>query len=119
MLDDKKHIDLVQKKYQESPTLFRNEFRDFIEKRVVVKGMWPTEALLAGGGGVYKIKADPAIWEKNSDPFDVMNAQCVNPDNSQIEIAFKNHWQFQGGVNSGFVVRFSNGVVVDIEKSNK
>lgn len=44
--------DMVDREYILAPEYYRQEFIDSINKRVVVQGMWPTEALLAGGGGV-------------------------------------------------------------------
>lgn len=80
--------------------------------------MWPTEALLAGGGGIYKVKADEKIWPKGSDPLKVMQAQSTEPDDSAIEITFKNSWQFEGYGTSIFVVTFKNGLAVDIKNIN-
>ena len=111
------HRSLVAEKYRESPECYRQEFRNAIDKRVVVKGMWPTEAFLAGGGGVYRVKADPKIWgERGYNPLEVMRAQCANPDESRIEIDFRNFWQFSSGEVRKFTVRFEHGFVTEIEE---
>lgn len=36
-----------------APKYYREQFREPIKARKVVLGMWPREALLAAGGGVY------------------------------------------------------------------
>lgn len=108
----------VAKNYSDSPQYFRKEFREAINNRKVVIGMWPTEALLAGGGGVYKVRADGHFWPKGSDPFEVLKAQSIRPDNTEIEIVFENNFQFQSAKTCKFSVRFKNGLVVNIEKIN-
>ncbi len=108
----KDHNKLVDKRYAEDSECFREEFRESIYKRVVVKGMWPAEAFLAGGGGIYRVKADPKKWEKRAYPRLVMKAQCTDPDDSEIEIDFRNSSQYSGGVVRKFTVRFENGVVI-------
>ena len=110
------HKKLVDKRYAEDPECFREAFRESIYKRVVVKGMWPAEAFLAGGGGIYRVKADPKKWEKRAYPRLVMKAQCTDPDDSEIEIDFRNPSQFSGGVVRKFTVRFENGVVTEIKE---
>ena len=111
------HRKLVDKEYFGAPECYRQEFRDAINKRIVVKGMWPTEALLAGGGSVYRVKADPKVWgEGGYNPLAVMRAQCINPDESRIEIDFLNSWQFSSGEVRKFTVRFEHGFVTEIEE---
>ena len=75
----KAHNKLVDKRYAEDSECFREAFRESIYKRVVVKGMWPAEAFLAGGGGIYRVKADPKKWERGANPMLVMKAQCTDP----------------------------------------
>ncbi len=110
------HKKLVDKRYAEDSECFREAFRESIYKRVVVKGMWPAEAFLAGGGGIYTVKADPRKWERGANPMRVMRAQCTDPDDSEIEIDFRNASQYSGGVVRKFTVRFEHGVVTEIKE---
>lgn len=114
---DKEFIDKVDQSFSRAPKHYREQFREAIRTRKVELGMWPTEVLLAAGGGVYRVKADPKIWEKNSDPLKVMRAQSISPDESEIEIRFQNSWQFEGGIPTKFIVNFKHGVVTDIVKT--
>ena len=111
---DIEFFDSVEQNYNKSPQYYREEFRDLIKSRRVALGMWPTEALLAAGGGIYKVKADPKKWQKNSNPIEVMKAQSISPDDSEIEIRFHNSWQFDGNFSANFVVHFKHGVATDI-----
>src|SRR5690606_16358409 len=104
-MTQEEHQKLVDKEFLGAPECFRKEFRDSINKRVVIKGMWPTEALLAGGGGIYRVKADPKNWERGANPMMVMKAQCTSPDESKIEIDFQNAYQFSDGEVRKFTVR--------------
>lgn len=42
------HNKLVDREYAKASECLREAFRESIYKRVVVKGMWPAEAFLAG-----------------------------------------------------------------------
>jgi uncharacterized linocin/CFP29 family protein len=110
------HRALVDKEYSEAPECYREKFRESIYSRKVVEGMWPTEALLAGGGGLYRVKADEKKWEKGSNPMIVLKAQCTEPDNSEIEIDFQNSYQFTDGVVKKFTTRFEKGIAVEIKE---
>jgi hypothetical protein len=81
---DKEFIDFVDQNFSRAPKYYREQFREAIITRKVVLGMWPTEVLLAAGNGVYRVKADPKIWKKNSNPIDVMKAQGISPDESEV-----------------------------------
>jgi len=111
------HESLVDDEYLAAPHLYRRAFRDAIRKRRVVKGMWPTEALLAAGGGVYRVKADPSKWVKGTNPMQVILAQCTHPDNSLIEIVFQNFYQFPCGTLKKFTACFENGLVTEIKEN--
>lgn len=110
------HRSLVDKEYLGAPDCFREEFRESIYNRVVVEGMWPTEALLAGGGGIYRVKADPKKWERGANPMLVMKTQCTDPDDSKIEIDFQNSYQFPDAVVRKFTVRFEQGLLIEIKE---
>ncbi|MCB2261718.1 MAG: hypothetical protein LGR52_02075 [Candidatus Thiosymbion ectosymbiont of Robbea hypermnestra] len=116
-LTEEEHHALVDKEYSEVPECYREKFRESIYIRKVVEGMWPTEVLLAGGGGLYRVKADDKKWEKGSNPMVVMKAQCTEPDNSEIEIDFQNSYQFAAGDVRKFTVRFKNGIAVEIKEN--
>ncbi len=110
------HKKKVDKRYAEDSVCLREAFRESIYKRVVVKGMWPAEARLAGGLGVSRVKADPKKWKKGTHRTFVMKAQCTDPDDSIIEIDFQNAFQFSGGVVRQFTARFEKGVVTEIKE---
>ena len=110
------HMSLVSENYKDAPEYFCSKFREDILQGKIVKGMWPTETLLAGGGGVYKVKEDVNVWSKGSNPMEVMKAQSLKPDNSAIEITFQNSNQFIQDKPCKFTVFFGQGVVVDIKE---
>lgn len=116
MTTDDKHIATVTENYNNAGDYFRVEFKDAIIKRVVSIGMWPTEALLAGGGGIYRVKADENHWAKNSNPMQVMRAQSLNPDESSIEIDFYNDYQFGKETPQKFTAYFECGICVEIKE---
>lgn len=110
------HVDVVNENYLVNKDFYREEFKSEILNRRVVKGMWPTEAMLAGGAAIYKVKADEKVWPSGSDPFNVMRAQCFNPDDSGIEMSFNNCHQFESLIPCRFVVVFKNGIVAEIKE---
>ena len=50
----------------------------------VILGMPPFEASLAAGAHAFKVIADPMKWPKDTDPYKVIQAQTLHPDDSQI-----------------------------------
>lgn len=82
----------------------------------IVLGMTPTEARHAGGAFFFKVTADPAKWEKNADPYQVMSAQSQQSDDSQIWMTFKNAVQYPAEGEQVFRVHFQRGRAVKIEK---
>jgi hypothetical protein len=115
-MTQEEHNNFVDKEYFGAPECFREEHRRSIYERKVIKGMWPTEALLAGGGGIYRVTADPKKWKIGSNPMSVMKAQCTDPDESKIEIDFQNSYQFADGVVRKFTVQFENGIITEIKE---
>lgn len=113
MRDHKKEVD---NQYYNCPEYYREEFRDDVECGKVVLGMWPTEALLAGGGGIFRVDADPLKWDSNYDPVIVMKSQCQFPDESKIEIDFQNHSQGGDKLIRKFTVQFVKGVAKTIKE---
>ena len=67
-------------------------------------------------GGVYKVKSDESVWPKGSNPMEVMRAQSLAPDDSDIKITFQNSQQFENGQLRKFMVCFDHGVVTDIKE---
>ena len=107
----KKRKNQVEENYKSNPEYYRNEFKSHIIDGKIVKGMWPTEALLAGGGGTYRVKADKNVWPENSDPIRVMQRQSINQDESEISIQFCNKSQFSSNKDVIFEVIFKTGIV--------
>lgn len=99
-----------------NPQYYRDEYRSSILEEKVMCGMNPVEALLASGGGVYKVKADSSIWTQRINPIEVLIAQCNNPDNSHIEIIGKNCSQFNSNNSRSFKVSFQLGRVDQIKE---
>lgn len=98
------------------PELFPENRWSSILDGVVLIGMTPFEARLAGGAFVYRVAADKEKWPEHSDPLTVMWAQSVQADNSEIWMTFKNSSQFIGGNKATFQVYFERGHAVKIEK---
>lgn len=82
----------------------------------VVLGMAPYDAHLAAGAFTFKVIADPAKWKSNADPYKVMWAQSVDPDDSQIWMTFETDTQYPSEGNQLFRVLFRGGKAVDIER---
>ncbi|WP_050478003.1 hypothetical protein [Herbaspirillum rhizosphaerae] len=106
----------AQTMFAQHPELFPDDRRQSILDGVVVSGMAPFEARLAGGAFAYKVVADKAKWPEHSDPLKVMWAQSMQADNSEIWMTFKNSSQFSGKSNTSFRVYFERGRAVKIEK---
>ncbi len=85
----------------------------------IVLGMTPYDAYLAAGAFAFKVIADPAIWKSNADPYKVMWAQSVCPDNSQIWMTFKNNTQYLSEGTQSFRVFFRGGKALNIEKLSR
>ena len=106
----------AQTMFAQHPELFPEDRRQSILDGVVLIGMTPFEARLAGGAFAYKVVADKAKWPEHSDPLKVMWAQSMQADNSEIWMTFKNSSQFLGGNDATFRVYFEHGRAVRIEK---
>ena len=93
------------------------EIKEGIRKGVVVVGMCPFQAYAAAGfPGPYMVKSDKEKWKSNVPPPAIINAQCKNPDNSVIELMFKNRAQFGTEKPVVFRVRFEKGKVTLIDQ---
>jgi hypothetical protein len=118
MSDSKKRNDQIEENYKSSPEYYREKYKSYIFDGKIVKGMWPTEALLAGGGGTYRVKADKNVWPENSDPIRVMQSQSINQDGSEITIQFCNKSQFSSDEDVIFEVIFKMGIAEYINVKN-
>lgn len=106
----------AQTMFAQHPELFPEERRESILDGVVLIGMTPFEARLAGGAFAYKVVADKAKWPEHSDPLKVMWAQSMQADDSEIWMTFENASQFSGDNEATFRVYFERGWAVKIEK---
>ncbi len=82
----------------------------------VVLGMTPYDAYLAAGAFFFKVIHDPTKWQKNADPYKVMWAQSITPDDSQIWMTFQSDTQYPEEGKQSFQVFFKRGKAVEIEK---
>lgn len=114
------------------PDLSEQYRKAILEGRILV-GMFPDEAVAAGGPFVYIIKANDSTMTSCADiryyfgyqanppshpriPPDMLWRQRNNPDGTQIQLNFNNKTQFDTGTPTGFKVVFQNGRVASIEK---
>lgn len=109
----------AQTMFAKHPDLFPEERRSSVLDGVVLIGMTPFEARLAGGAFNYRVVADPSKWPKHSDPLKVMWAQSIQADDSEIWMMFRNTSQFSEEKNIPFRVCFEKGCVVRIEKMER
>ena len=105
--------------FAQHPEFFPEDRRFSILSGVVLLGMTPFEARLAGGAFTYKVVADSVKWPEHSDPFEVMWAQSRQADNSEIWMTFTNRTQSPGLGDSSFRVFFQHGRAVEIVKLPK
>lgn len=80
----------------------------------ITLGMNPYEAHLAGGAYAFRVIADPKHWKEDADPYNVIQAQTLNPDDSQIWMTFQNETQYPNEGLQAFQVTFQQGKVVEI-----
>ena len=106
----------AQTMFAQHPELFPEDRRQSILDGVVLIGMTPFEARLAGGAFTYKVVSDKTKWPEHSDPLKVMWAQSMQADNSEIWMMFKNSSQFTSDNEATFRVYCEHGRAVRIEK---
>jgi hypothetical protein len=98
------------------------EIKSAIRQGLVIKGMCPNQVIAAAGSpGPYMVKADKKKWPPHTPPPQIIKAQCGNPDESVIELMFRNSTQFPGKEPFVFRVRFLHGRValIDQKKFNE
>jgi hypothetical protein len=108
--------DYAQTMFEQNPELFPQDRRTNILNGVVTLGMTPFEARLAGGAFSYKVIADATRWSKHSDPLEVMWAQSMQSDDSEIWMFFRNKTQIGTQQEISFRVYFQHGRATSIEK---
>lgn len=121
MANDKEHPSeqrrqLAMQIFKEHPDKIPLEIQEKILANQVVLGMAPYDAYLAAGAFAFKVIADPAKWKSNADPYQVMWAQSLQPDDSQIWMTFRNDTQYAGEGAVSFRVFCRGGRVLEIEK---
>ena len=109
----------LTKAMDENPELFSQSMRESVLKGIVILGMSPYQAQLAGGSCSFAVSADPEKWKPNANPFHVIQAQTYHPDNSEIRLTFQNDTQYPGEGIQTFHVDFRQGRVVSIEKTTR
>lgn len=114
MTISQEHKDYVEREYKTHKKYYRDKYKESILQKIIVKGMWPTEAFLAGGGGTYRVKADKNVWSESSNPISVMQMQSIKPDESEIIIQFCNKSQFSSENDIVFEVIFKMGIAENI-----
>lgn len=102
--------------FEQHPECFPENRRTAVLKGIIELGMTPFEAKLTAGTFTYRVIADPTHWPEHSDPINVMWAQSVSPDNSEIWMTFKNMTQFSNRAEQIFRVHFTHGKAVEIER---
>lgn len=102
--------------FTQFPGKIAPEIQEKILAQQVVLGMAPYEAYLAAGAFAFKVMADPSKWKPGTDPYRVMWAQSLHPDDSQILMTFKNDTQYPGEGEISFRVHFRGGRALEIEK---
>jgi hypothetical protein len=116
--DEKERLKYAREAFDAYPDLYPKAMREDIIKGTVPLGMAPYAAYLAAGAFYYKVVADTAIWRSGTDPMQVMWAQTLKPDQSEIWMNFKNKTQFSSTQDIQFRVYFKNGRSIKIEKLN-
>lgn len=116
---DEKRLEYAKQVIKQYGDKIPPEIQVSILAQKVVLGMPPYESYLAAGAFSFEVKADPAKWPPNADPYVVIQAQSLRPDKSQITLTFKNATQFPEAGTTSFRVRFENGRAVDIQEVGK
>lgn len=111
-------LEYFKRVQEQNPEDFRKEYTITIQKGIIVEGMTPYEAYLAGGQFAYKVTADKAVWPEGSDPMRVMWMQTHKPDNSEIWMMFNNQTQYKSKKPIPFRILVDKGVVIHIEKQS-
>lgn len=114
MTDNNERLEYFKKVQAQTPDDFRKQYTQTIIEGIIVEGMTPYEAYLAGGQFAYQVSADKEVWPAGSDPMRVMWMQTHRPDNSKIKMMFNNCTQFNSNEPVAFKVIIEQGLVVQI-----
>lgn len=112
---EQQRVALARQVLKDQPKAVRDEFREAVLGGVVMPGMTPFEAKLAGGAFSYQVKVDPAVWPEQANPLAVLWAQTERPDASFIRMNFKNRTQFSSATATAFSVVFEQGKAKEIK----
>lgn len=108
---------VVANEYLSSRNDLSSEFREAIHRGQVLIGMSLEEASAAGGSNIFSIDRDRAVWTKEeTDPWQIIAAQRLHPDDSKISLHFQNVTQFGTADRIQFSVVFARGRAVSIER---
>lgn len=113
---ENERVEFFEQVKKENPAAFRKEHEKNIEDGIVVVDMTPFEAKLAGGAFSYHVSADKEKWKDGTNPLLIMWEQTDYPDNSEINMTFQNHTQFDTDESVFFRVEVRQGKVVRIYK---
>lgn len=111
--------DEILQVFKDYPDKISPAIQEKILAEEIAIGMTPYDAHLAAGAFAFKVIADPAKWENNADPYNVMWAQSVNPDESQIWMTFENDTQYPSEGKQSFRVFFQGGKALEIKKLSR
>jgi len=104
-------------KYLSSHNDVSYEVRAALERGQIIIGMSLQEASIAGGPYISAIDRDRAVWpNEDTDPWQILEAQQLHPDNSKINLLFQNETQFNTQQRIQFTAVFARGHVVRIER---
>lgn len=113
---EEKRKEFVLKIFKEFPDKISAVMQEKILEGQVVLGMAPYEAHLAAGAFVFKVQADQKKWPPHSDPYSVMWAQSLHPDNSKIWMTFETKTQWPEKGLARVRVFFEKGRAMEIEE---
>ena len=116
--NEKERLEYFKKVQEQTPDDYRKQYTQTIINGLVVKGMTPYEAYLAGGQFAYRVSADEEVWPAGSDPMRVMWMQTHKPDNSEIIMMFNNSTQYKSKEPIPFRAIVDKGLVIHIEKQS-
>ena len=102
--------------FERYPAAVPSELQRSVLAQQVAVGMDPYMARLAGGSYSFKVIADPGNWSPGTHPQQVMDAQSLRPDDSEIWLTFNNDTQYPGEGVVNFRVYISCGRVKSVEK---
>ena len=113
---DKKRLEYAKGVIKQFGDKIPLEVQKGILAQQVTLGMPPYEASLAAGAYTFEVIADPKKWPKDADPYKVIQAQTLHPDDSQIWMIFQTATQFPEKGLIRFRVFFKGGKALEIKE---